>query len=144
MPSTVEGPKKVRVGAWQGPSEDGDVEANLAAARRVIAEAGDRKVDFLCFPETFLSGYGTRAVVERAALALWDPRLDPLAAEAAARQMVLLIGLAERKDNGDVANTVAIYSEGSLLGAYRKTMLTHGDAQEMGFCRDYDLPVFRA
>ena len=130
----------VRLAAWQGHCVDGDVEANLASAHRVVAAAGEESVDFLCLPETFLSGYGSRAIVERGALALEDPRLGELAAAAADRDLVLLIGLSERTDSGEIGNTVAIYSEGERLGHYRKTMLTTGDAREMGYCRDYDLP----
>jgi predicted amidohydrolase len=134
----------VRLAAWQGRCVDGDVEANLAAAHRVIAAAGEENVDFLCLPEAFLSGYGSRAIVERGALALEDPRLGELAVAAAERDMVLLVGLSERGENGEIGNTVAIYSQGERLGIYRKTMLTHSDAREMGYCRDYDLPVFQA
>src|SRR5207248_10106965 len=62
----------------------------------------------------------------------------------AAREMVVLVGLVERLTPGELGNTMAIYQGGERLGIYRKTMLTGGDAREMGFCRDYDLPVFEA
>src|SRR5438445_10402092 len=134
----------VRLAAWQGRCVDGDVEANLATAQRVVAAAGEEHVDFLCLPEAFLSGYGSHTIVERGALALEDPRLGELAAAAAERDVVLLVGLSERRDSGEIGNTVAIYSQGERLGIYRKTMLTTSDAREMGYCRDYDLPVFQA
>src|SRR4051794_20576345 len=134
----------IRIAAWQGRCIDGDVEANLAAARGAIASAGEEGADFLCLPEAFLSGYGTRELVERGALPLDDPRLEVLAAAAAAHEMVLLVGLSERLKSGAIGNTVAIYSQGQRLGIYRKTMLTTGDARDMGYCRDYDLPVFQA
>ncbi|MGH2350650.1 MAG: carbon-nitrogen hydrolase family protein [Chloroflexota bacterium] len=134
----------IRLAAWQGHSLGGDVDTNLAVARRAIALAGERGADFLCLPETFLSGYGSREVVERGALALDDPRLGRLARNAAERNLVLLVGLAERLADGRIGNTVAIYAHGQRLGSYRKTMLTGSDAREMGFCRDYDLPVFEA
>jgi N-carbamoylputrescine amidase len=102
------------------------------------------RADFLCLPEAVLSGYGSREIVERGALSLDDSRLAELAATAAAHDMVLLVGLSERLANGDLGNTVAIYEQGKRLGIYRKTMLTGSDAQEMRYCRDYDLPVFHA
>jgi predicted amidohydrolase len=141
---TVKEAGKLRMAAWQGPCADGDVEVNLAAVRRVIAEAGEQQADFLCLPETFLSGYGSRALVEQGALALTDPRLEDLALTAGAQDLVLLVGLAERLPGGEIGNTVALYADGNRLGHYRKTMLTGSDAREMGFCRDYDLPVFHA
>ena len=135
---------RVRIAAWQGRCVDGDAAANLAAASRAIDEAGKRDADFLCLPEAFLSGYGSREIVERGALSLDDRRLAELAAAAAARDLVLLVGLSERLGNGDLGNTVAIYAQGARLGIYRKTMLTGSDAREMRYCRDYDLPVFQA
>src|SRR5438045_1960289 len=126
----------VRLAVWQGYCADGDVEANLVAARRAIGEAGERQADFLCLPETFLSGYGSREIVECAALDLSDVRLQALASEAAAHNLVLLVGLTERLRDGALGNTVAIYAQGERLGVYRKTMLTGSDARKMGFCRD--------
>jgi predicted amidohydrolase len=140
----AENGESIRLAAWQGRSADGDVDANLEAALRVVAEAGERGADFLCFPECFLSGYGSRESVERGAMSLDDPRLQRLADAAAARDMLLLVGLAERLTTGQIGNSMAIYEAGRRLGLYRKTMLTGGDARNMGFCRDYDLPVFQA
>jgi len=132
----------VRLAAWQGRCVDGDVDANVATARRVIASAAKDKVDFLCFPECFLSGYGDREMVERAALSLDDARLRELAREAGGHNLVVLIGFAERLRGGALGNTVAVLSDGTVSGIYRKTMLIGLDVQT-GFCRDYDLPVFR-
>jgi len=105
----------VRLAAWQGRCVDGDVEANLAAAHRAIIEAGEQQADFLCLPEAFLSGYGSRALVERGAMSLEDARLAKLVAEAARRDLVLLVGLAERLSEGAIGNTVAIYAEGKRM-----------------------------
>jgi predicted amidohydrolase len=134
----------VRLAVWQGRCVDGDLETNLAAAHRALAAAGEERADFLCLPETFLSGYGSRATIEQGVLALDDPRLSDLAAAADARDLVLLVGLTERLSDGALGNTMAIFWEGRRLGLYRKTMLTGGDARDMGYCRDYDLPVFQA
>src|SRR5260370_39327544 len=145
MPDTSsDGAVRVRIAAWQGRCVDGDAAANLAAASRAIDAAGEAGADFLCLPEAFLSGYGSRETVERGALSLDDPRLADLASAAASRNLVLLVGLSERLANGDLGNTVAIYEQGARLGLYRKTMLTTSDARDMRYLRDYDLPVFQA
>jgi predicted amidohydrolase len=135
---------RLRIAAWQGRCVDGDLDTNLAAAHRVIEDAGEQGADFLCLPETYLSGYGSRELVERGALSLDDARLAGLGARAAEQRIVLLVGLSERLSDGALGNTVAIYADGERLGVYRKSMLTGGDAREMGYCRDYDLPVFQA
>src|SRR5690349_7930939 len=107
-------PGLIRIAAWQGRCVDGDADANLEAALRVVGMARERGVDFLCFPECFLSGYGSRELVERGAMALEDPRLARLA--EAAGDMVLLVGLVERLSTGELGNTMAIYHGGERLG----------------------------
>ena len=145
---------QLRLAAFQGRSVPGDVDANLATVHRVIEDAGARRADFLCFPETFLSGYGDRSVVERGAIPPDDPRLDDLAAAAARHALVLLVGFSEllpqppetaaNAVGPHIANSVLILDGARRLGMYRKTMLTGGDFREMRFCPDFDLPVWRA
>ena len=135
---------KLRLAAYQGRAEDGNVEANLETVRRVMHEAGEQGVDFLCFPETFLSGYGEREVVERAAMPADDPRLTELGNGAGRLHMVLLVGFSEQLPDGRVGNSVAIFDGELRLGTYRKTMLTGGDYKEMRFCTDFELPVWHA
>ena len=134
---------KLIIGVWQGRCKDGDLEANLARAGEVIDEAGAAGCDFVCLPETFLSGYGAREVVEANAIALDDPRLRALAERAHSRGVVALVGLSEKR--GDrIANTQAVLDGGRVAGHYAKTMLTGSDAKTMGFCIDDELPVFEA
>jgi predicted amidohydrolase len=135
---------RVRLAAYQGYSVRGDVDANVATARRAIAQAREERADFLCLPETFLSGYGDRETVERAAILSDDARLAELGRLAGEREMVLLVGFSERLEDGGVGNSVAIFDGERRLGTYRKTMLTGGDYREMGFCRDFELPVWEA
>ena len=131
------------IGAWQGACRDGDLEANLARAAEVIDEASRAGCGFVCLPETFLSGYGSREVVEKAAVELSDSRIRDLARRAADRDVVTLVGLSERRA-GAIANTQVVLDAGEVSGSYSKTMLTGSDAEEMGFCLDDRLPVFQA
>ena len=136
-------PGRLVVGVWQGRCRNGDLEANLARTAEVIDEAGEAGCDFVCLPETFLSGYGSREMVEQGAMTLGDSRLRDLAARAEDRGVVALVGLSERRGD-EIANTQVVLNEGRVAGAYSKTMLTASDAQEMRFCFDDALPVFEA
>ena len=86
----------VVVSVYQGVCRDGDFAANLAAARQVISEAKTRGSHFLVLPETFLSGYASRADVERGARPLDDPELRSFIAESATHDIVVVIGLARK------------------------------------------------
>jgi len=136
-------PAKLIVGVWQGRCADGNLARNIARTEEVIDEAARAGCDFVCLPETFLSGYGSREIIERGALDLGDKRLLDLAKRAADRNVVTLVGLAERRGN-EIANTAVVLDGGKVAGAYRKTMLTGGDANKMGFCWGTEQPVFEA
>jgi predicted amidohydrolase len=137
----------LRLASYQGRSVPGDVDANLDTVHRVIADAAAQRADFLCFPETFLNGYGDRATIERGAIPPDDPRLDSLAKAAARHNLVLLVGFSEllREPTPTspathaaphIANSVLILdgADGDRrLGIYRKTMLTGGDFRDMRF-----------
>ncbi|MCZ7644071.1 MAG: carbon-nitrogen hydrolase family protein [Planctomycetota bacterium] len=131
------------LGVWQGRCADGDLERNLARAGEVIDEAARAGCDFVCLPETYLSGYGTRELIERGAMTLGDRRLLDLARRAQDRNLAALVGLTERR-GAALWNTVAVLDGGRVAGAYTKTLLTGGDARDMGFACDDEIPVFEA
>jgi len=132
--------EKIRIGTFQGPIVDNDFDANLRKADDVIGRARDMQLDFLCFPETFLSGYSALAVRE-SSIPIDDPRLTGLIQRTASDDTVYLVGMSERLD-GKVYNTQVVFHRGCLLGKYHKTMLT--DEDKLVFSRDLDLPVFEA
>ncbi len=134
--------KKVIVGAWQGRCRDLDVDANVATARQAIDQAADAGCDFLCLPETFLTGSGTVEQVRDVAIPLSDPRLRELAQHAQKRRVVTLVGLAEKRGRR-YAVTQVILDGGKVMGHYTKTMPTGFDWQLMQF-HDDELPIFRA
>ena len=131
------------ISVWQGRCVDGDVDANVARTAGVIDEAGSAGCDFVCLPETFLSGYGSPEIVRKGAVSLDDPRLLDLAKRAEDRNLVALVGMSERRGE-EIANTQVVLDGGIVAGSYSKTMLTGNDEHEMGFCVDTELPVFSA
>ncbi|MCK6474201.1 MAG: carbon-nitrogen hydrolase family protein [Planctomycetes bacterium] len=137
-------PAKVVIGVWQGRSVNAEPDANLARAAKVVDEASAAGCDFVCLPESFVSGYGSREIIERGATALDDPRLLDLARRADDRRVVTLIGITEKMDGGELGNTVVVLDDGRILGVYRKVMLTDGDAQTMRFCAGRAFPLFTA
>ena len=134
--------EKLVIGAWQGICREGDVTANLERAGKVIDEAAEAGCDFVCLPELFLSGAGTREMMVASAMTLDDPRLGTLAAHAGRRGVLTLVGLCEKR--GDrYAVTQAILDDGRVAGHYTKTMPVEADWELMGFYDDA-LPVFEA
>jgi predicted amidohydrolase len=131
------------VSVYQGDCADGDFAANLATVRRVVAEARDRGSHFVCFPECFLSGYDSRAHAEQGARALDDPDVCAFIEESKDHDMVILVGLARRAEDG-LYNSMLVIQRGALLGVYDKVFLTGGDRDELGFRPGHAVPVFEA
>jgi predicted amidohydrolase len=134
--------RKFVIGAWQGRCKDGDLAANIARTEEVIDEAAEAGCAIVCLPELFLSGMGDRAMHERCAMRLGDPRLRALARRAGRRGVVTLVGLTERRGRR-LAVTQAVLSGGKVAGHYTKTMPTEQDWALMKFFDD-ELPVFKA
>jgi predicted amidohydrolase len=131
---------KIRIGSFQGPIADNDFEGNLRKAQEILNQTRGMGLDFLCFPETFLSGYSPRAVRE-SSVPLDDPRLAEFIKQSSEYDTVILVGMSERVER-KIFNTQIVIYRGSLLGKYHKTMLTDEDKQV--FNSDLDLPVFVA
>lgn len=77
--------------AAQYPAAAADITCNLERHLEFIAQAADKQVQLLVFPELSLSGYELANAAELA-LTLDDPRLQPLSAAAQSRQMTIIVG----------------------------------------------------
>lgn len=131
--------EKIKIGTWQGLVED-DLSRNMTKVERVLEESKDLRLDFVCFPETYLSGYSPEAIRENA-ITIEDKRLTKLITQFRSMDTVILVGMSEKK--GDKTfNSQVVFYKGQVLGVYHKTMLTDYDQQY--FCTDFELPVFEA
>jgi predicted amidohydrolase len=130
----------IRIGSFQGPTIDNDFNGNLKKVRQVMGQTRKRGLDFLCFPETYLSGYSKQAVRE-SSIQIDDSRLQEFVHFSSAFDTVILVGLSEREE-GNIYNTQVIIYHGRLLGKYRKAMLTEED--KLLFTPGREFPVFEA
>jgi predicted amidohydrolase len=102
-----------------------DTPANAARAADALAAHPD--ADIAVFPELFLSAYDLRALDETARRAECA-ELETVAAAAETAGTAVVIGFAERNEDGSCSNSVAcIDRDGSLAGVYRKTQLFAGE-----------------
>jgi predicted amidohydrolase len=102
-----------------------DPQAN--AERAAHALAAHPEAEIAVFPELYLSAYDLRALDETARPAGCD-ELATVAETAARAGTAVVIGFAERNEDGSCSNSVAcIDRDGSLAGVYRKTQLYAGE-----------------
>ncbi|MCD6291729.1 MAG: carbon-nitrogen hydrolase [Anaerolineae bacterium] len=114
---------KLTIGLGQIRPRLGDVEANLTRHLEVIAQARDRGVDLLIFPELSLTGYFLKDLVPVVARPAdtSDPVLGRLAEES--RDMDLVIGFIEHEQRHRFYVTAAYLSAGHIIHVHRKLYL---------------------
>ena len=99
----------------------GETQANAERAVETLRTHPD--VDLAVFPELFLAGYDLSLVPE-SARAPDSHEVRAIASAAAAASTAVVVGFAERTEDGSLFNSVAcIDRDGSLAGVYRKTRL---------------------
>jgi predicted amidohydrolase len=95
--------------------------------RAVVALERHPEVEYAVFPELFLSAYDLRSL-DVTALAPDGDELAEVAAAAGRMGTAVVIGFAERLDDGAYANSAAcIDRDGTIAAIYRKTQLFAGE-----------------
>ena len=107
----------IRIGSFQGSIVDNDFECNLNKVKEVLNQTRDKGLDFLCFPETYLSGYSEQAVRE-SSIPMDDPCLLEFIRFSTAFDAVILVGMSER-DNDKIFNTQIVVYRGKVQGGNR-------------------------
>ncbi len=118
--------KRVRVGAVQMISQEGQVEANVAKALAYCDRAAGRGVEILCLPECASTGFewlgGSNAAARVYAEPVPGPMVETFAAKARETDMYIIFGAVEREDQGgEIYNTAFLVgpAEG-YIGRHRK------------------------
>ena len=101
----------------------GDVDANLARHREVIAEARAGGAGVVVFPELGLTGYLLQDLAGDVAMTRDDPRLQALAAEAEGLSAV--VGFVEESADHRIFIAAALLEEGRVRHVHRKVFLAN-------------------
>ena len=113
----------MRILLAQVDSQTGELEANIARAEQVIAEAVGTGTDLVVFPELSLSGYAIGDLKEDISISPDDERMVKLA-RAATKGAGVLFGFPEAQAHGlHIYNSAAYYEDGLLVHVHRKLFL---------------------
>ncbi len=118
----------MRITIAQLASELGDVEANLARAQQVVAQAAREHSDLVVFPELFVTGYSLGRVDDDVSMSADDSRLTQLSSSVP--QTDVLIGLYEDGLGVHSYNAAAYYDSSGLVHTHRKLYLPTYDIFE--------------
>lgn len=114
----------IRVAAVQSIPKD-LMEERLIQILETIKFADQQKVDFLCFPEGFLTGYyAEKNLAEKTAIEATSEFFKDFIAQTSSFKVTFIIGFNERE--GDkIFDSAAVIEQGKLLGIQRKHYLYH-------------------
>jgi predicted amidohydrolase len=120
--------RAVRVTLAQIDCSLGDVQANLARAADVLAQARDEQADLVVFPELSLTGYSLGQVDEDTSLEAVDEEMAPMLGENGSMSVVVGFSEAGRLHT---YNSAAYIEGGALRHLHRKLYLpTYGSFEE--------------
>jgi predicted amidohydrolase len=110
----------MRIGHCQLDSRCGDFEGNLAKVVQGLGRADRERVEVVCFPECFLTGYpDTEEVGRRHAFAADSPQMLQVLDRTGRFEATCIVGFNELRGQ-DLYNTAAVLHKGHLLGTYSK------------------------
>lgn len=127
----------MRIGHCQLDSQLGDFEGNLRKVVQGLERMERERVEVVCFPECFLTGYPDEGELARAgAFAVDSPRMMRVLDQTSRFESTFIVGFNELRGS-DLFNTAAVIHKGHLLGTYSKC------SAYMKFHRQgRDFPVF--
>jgi N-carbamoylputrescine amidase len=112
----------MRITLAQIDARPGELEANVARAEQVIANAVSEGTDLVVFPELSLSGYSIGDLKEDISIQPEDERIAKLAKET--KGAGVLLGFPEAQAHGlHIYNSAAYYENGILVHVHRKLFL---------------------
>lgn len=110
----------MRIGHCQLESACGDFEANLGKFVRGLEWADRERVEIVCFPECYLTGYpDSEEEARKPAFATDSPSMLKVLDRTSRFQTTCIVGFNELR-GGDLYNTAAVMQKGHLLGTYSK------------------------
>jgi predicted amidohydrolase len=110
----------MRVGHCQLETKCGDFEGNLAKVVKGVERAERERVDILCFPECFLTGYpDTEELARKHAFAAGSPQVLKLLDKTNKLDPTFIVGFNELRGR-DLYNTALLVHKGHVLGTYSK------------------------
>ncbi|WP_296185437.1 carbon-nitrogen hydrolase family protein [Pseudomonas sp. UBA1879] len=122
----------VVLAAAQSHSVAGDIAANMARHLAFMAQAAEKGVDVLMFPELSLTGYEP-ALARRLALTVQDPCLNPLRDKARELGITTIVGAPIRSTiNDDVLIGALIFHSSGQITVYEKEHLHSGEEAVFG------------
>jgi N-carbamoylputrescine amidase len=130
----------IRIAAVVCRSPLGRMRHNLERTRYWVHQAKQRSADLVCFPEMNLTGYSNRDEIKAQAISAHGEEIGSLVKLAGDLQILLLVGFAERADDGAIYASHMVISPRGRTAVYRKIHLAPPELDH--FRPGERLPIF--
>ncbi len=115
----------IRIAAFQTYPKS-QIEQRYAQIHNILSKADALNIDFICFPEGFLTGYyDNKALTIQNSLNIKEEPFKEFVQELQNYRSTIIIGFNEIDDTGSLYDSVAIIESGKLLGTQRKHYQYH-------------------
>jgi predicted amidohydrolase len=131
----------LKIALIQMRCEKAAIEENLAGIAAHLAEAVERGVEIIGFPEMSLTGYADPTRYPQAIVQLDGPEVGRLLALTKGLPITALVGLIEGRAGAKPYITHVVIRDGQMLGYYRKQTIE--DEEVAWFSPGETIPVFR-
>lgn len=118
-----------------------DKTANVERAISVIQQCREKQVDYILFPELFLTGFSIREQVKNLAEPLEGDSIGLISAAAKENGVGVIMGFPEKNEEAYYNSAVFIEKNGCIRGVYRKIHLF--DWEKEVFTPGREAPVFQ-
>jgi predicted amidohydrolase len=110
----------MRIGHCQLDSQLGDFAGNLGKVVKGLEQADKDRVDIVCFPECFLTGYPDDGdTARKVAFTKDSPQLMQVLGDTARFEAAFIVGFNELRGD-ELYNTAVVVHKGHALGFYSK------------------------
>lgn len=120
----------------------GSMDRNLERIGDFCLKAVKQGTNLICFPELAITGYSTSRDIIPFALSLDDHRLLNIKSISEAKDITILVGMAEKDDSDRIYASHLVFVPGKPLGVYRKLHIA--PPERTVFSEGSDIPVFEA
>lgn len=130
----------LRIALIQQLCEKAAIQQNLADISRCLADAAERRIDVVAFPEMNITGYADPTRYPEAVIRLDGPEMADFLRRTASFPGTVLAGLIEANPAGKPFITQVAARQGELVGVYRKVTIV--DEEVEWFSPGQEFPVF--
>jgi len=134
--------KNIRIAVVISNSPVGKIRQNVDALARRVKEAKKKDAAIICFPEMNITGYSTRKKIVDSAQFIPGTVTKELAELAEKENIVILAGLAEKDEKGQIFAGHLVVTPQGLSGVYRKLHIA--PPEQRIFSPGRNIPLFEA